>query len=94
MFAEKDQDEASLALAQSRQKAFTLGKTAWTAEGEKISFVICFAENIVRRVFSLLREAPTDQAVLSLRPGVVSGDAGNRSGGAVWAVTKASAGFC
>lgn len=45
-------------------------------------------------MFGLLREAPTDQAVLSLRPGVASGDAGNRSGGAVWAVTKASASFC
>lgn len=52
----KDQDETSVALAQSQQKAITVGKTALSVEG-KIPFEICFAENIVRRGVRLAQRA-------------------------------------
>lgn len=45
-----------------------------------------------QRVWSLLSQAPSDEDGLSLRE-VASGGAGNRSGGTVWPVTKASEGL-
>lgn len=79
MFGEKDQDEASVALVQSQQKAFTLGKTALRVEGRH---PLCnlFCRESSQGVLSLLREAPIDQEVLSLAPGVTSGMQGTEVG--------------